>query len=114
MTRFHLNLWIFDYYVVIEPLRIRRAQCPRRFIFQVLKSIDKLFGLGVTVQHLQDTGVGRTVNALRKEPGEVGTAARALVNKWKAMVAAEESDQDPQNNESKIKIVAACICLLFT
>ncbi|KAI8420895.1 hypothetical protein MSG28_008075 [Choristoneura fumiferana] len=67
---------------------------------KVLKSIDKLFGLGVTVQHLQDTGVGRTVNALRKEPGEVGTAARALVNKWKAMVAAEESDQDAQNNDT--------------
>lgn len=62
--------------------------------FQVLRCIDKLFQLTVTVQHLQDTGVGRTVNALRKEPGDVGQAARALVLKWKTMVAAEESDQE--------------------
>ncbi|XP_063368946.1 transcription elongation factor B polypeptide 3 [Cydia amplana] len=68
---------------------------------KVLKSIDKLFGLGVTVQHLQETGVGRTVNALRKDPGTVGQAARALVNKWKCMVASEESDQEAdQNNDS--------------
>ncbi|XP_052739704.1 transcription elongation factor B polypeptide 3 [Bicyclus anynana] len=61
---------------------------------KVLKCIDKLYNLGVTVQHLQETGVGRTVNALRKEPGDVGQAARALVYKWKVMVAAEESDQE--------------------
>ncbi|XP_047999160.1 transcription elongation factor B polypeptide 3-like isoform X1 [Leguminivora glycinivorella] len=68
---------------------------------KVLKSIDKLFGLGVTVQHLQETGVGRTVNALRKDPGTVGQAARALVNKWKCMVASEESDQEAdQNNDT--------------
>ncbi|RVE43000.1 hypothetical protein evm_012346 [Chilo suppressalis] len=65
---------------------------------RVLKSIDKLFNLDVTVQHLQDTGVGRTVNALRKEPGNVGQAARALVCKWKLMVAAEESDHDGDQN----------------
>lgn len=70
--------------------------------FQVLKCIDKLFNLDVTVQHLQETGVGRTVNALRKEPGDVGHAARALVYKWKLMVAAEESDQDgDHNNDSE-------------
>ncbi|CAK1579365.1 unnamed protein product [Parnassius mnemosyne] len=61
---------------------------------KILKCIDKLFHLNVTVQHLQETGVGRTVNALRKEPGEVGQASRALVYKWKVMVAAEESDQE--------------------
>ncbi|XP_013174046.1 PREDICTED: transcription elongation factor B polypeptide 3 [Papilio xuthus] len=61
---------------------------------KILKCINKLFQLDVTVQHLQETGVGRTVNALRKEPGDVGQAARALVYKWKVMVAAEESDQE--------------------
>ncbi|CAG4945359.1 unnamed protein product [Colias eurytheme] len=67
----------------------------------ILKCIDKLFHLGVTVQHLQETGVGRTVNALRKEPGDVGQAARALVYKWKLMVASEESDQEgDQNNDT--------------
>lgn len=57
--------------------------------------------MDVTVQHLQDTGVGRTVNALRKESGKVGLAARSLVNKWKAMVVAEDSDQDASLQDSK-------------
>lgn len=57
----------------------------------------------MTVQHLQETGIGRTVNALRKEPGDVGPAARALVYKWKAMVAAESSDNEGESNtESKL------------
>lgn len=67
----------------------------------MLKCIDKLYNLGVTVQHLQDTGVGRTVNALRKEPGDIGNAAKALVNKWKLMVASEESS-DPEDHEGKV------------
>ncbi|XP_053605257.1 transcription elongation factor B polypeptide 3 isoform X2 [Plodia interpunctella] len=67
---------------------------------KILKCIDKLFNLKVTVQHLQETGVGRTVNALRKEPGEVGQASRALVNKWKLMVAAEESDEEADHNDT--------------
>lgn len=71
---------------------------------QVLKSIEKLFALQVKVSHLQETGVGRTVNALRKEPGDVGQAARALVFKWKEMVAAEESDQDSDHNSEIPKI----------
>lgn len=54
------------------------------------------------MQHLQDTGVGRTVNALRKEQGDVGTAARALVNKWKLMVASEEnSEPEDHSHESE-------------
>ena len=71
--------------------------------FQILKCIDKLYNLDVKVQHLQETGVGRTVNALRKEPGDVGQAARALVYKWKMMVAAEESDQEDHNNDCEHK-----------
>lgn len=47
----------------------------------------------VTVQHLQETGVGRTVNGLRKYDGGVGNAAKALVAKWKAMVASEETSE---------------------
>nr|XP_021206590.1 transcription elongation factor B polypeptide 3-like [Bombyx mori] len=65
---------------------------------KILKCIDKLSHLDVTVQHLQETGIGRTVNALRKEPGDVGPAARALVYKWKAMVAAESSDNEGESN----------------
>lgn len=48
--------------------------------------------MNVTVQHLQSTGIGRTVNSLRKDDGEVGTAAKALISKWKEMVANDASD----------------------
>lgn len=51
----------------------------------------------MTVQHLQETGVGRTVNGLRKYEGNVGDAAKALVFKWKIMVADEDtSDGDEE------------------
>lgn len=57
----------------------------------------------VTVQHLQTTGIGRTVNFLRKDDGEVGMAAKALISKWKEMVANENSEgseeEKPQEND---------------
>lgn len=56
--------------------------------------LGKLHRLRITVQHLQETGIGRTVNSLRKDDGDVGVAAKALVAKWKAMVAAESSDEE--------------------
>lgn len=59
---------------------------------RLLHCIAKLYRLPVLVQHLQETGIGRTVNGLRKYDGEVGVAAKALVSKWKSMVAAEESE----------------------
>ncbi|XP_015109881.1 transcription elongation factor B polypeptide 3 [Diachasma alloeum] len=69
---------------------------------RLLHCIEKLYKLPVTVQHLQDTGVGRTVNALRKYEGTVGDASKALVAKWKTMVVDEESsdaeDDDDQNH----------------
>lgn len=45
---------------------------------------------------LQDTGVGRTINSLRKYEGTVGHAARTLVAKWKEMVAAESSHSEAE------------------
>ncbi|XP_015584709.1 transcription elongation factor B polypeptide 3 isoform X2 [Cephus cinctus] len=85
---------------------------------RMMHCISKLYSLPVTVQHLQETGVGRTVNALRKYDGDVGEAAKALVAKWKTMVADEESsdgdyedegcaldppeDNDENSNSSKI------------
>ncbi|KAK0096252.1 hypothetical protein PV326_005992 [Microctonus aethiopoides] len=62
----------------------------------------KLYRLPVTVQHLQETGVGRTVNALRKYDGTVGDAAKALVAKWKTMVVDEESSECDDEDETCI------------
>lgn len=62
---------------------------------QVLHCISKLCELPITLEHLQETGVGRTINALRKYDGGIGDAAKALVAKWKAMVVSEgSSDED--------------------
>lgn len=47
--------------------------------------------MNINVQHLTSTGIGRTVNALRKDD-EIGEAAKALISKWKQMVASQESD----------------------
>lgn len=66
-------------------------------MFQTLHCIDRLYKLPVTVQHLQETGVGRTVNALRKYDGSVGDAAKALVAKWKTMVVDEESSGEDED-----------------
>lgn len=62
----------------------------------MLRCIEKLYHLPVTVQLLQDTGVGRTVNALRKGEGEVATAARTVIAKWKRMVTDEEEQIENQ------------------
>ena len=59
----------------------------------------------MTVKHLQETGIGKTVNSLRKSDGEVGEAARALVAKWKQMV--EEEDESEQGNHSASEEVHA-------
>ncbi|XP_017849244.1 transcription elongation factor B polypeptide 3 [Drosophila busckii] len=57
---------------------------------RLMHCITKLFNLPIKFEHLQETGIGKTVNALRKINGEVGVAAKTLVTKWKAMVAAAE------------------------
>ncbi|XP_061398736.1 transcription elongation factor B polypeptide 3 [Musca vetustissima] len=61
---------------------------------RLLHCINKLYKLPIKVEHLQETGVGKTVNSLRKFNGEIGVAAKTLVTKWKAMVAAEEEPMD--------------------
>ncbi|XP_060823679.1 transcription elongation factor B polypeptide 3 [Bombus pascuorum] len=66
---------------------------------RILHCISKLSNLPVTVQHLQETGVGRTVNALRKYDGGIGDAAKALVAKWKAMVASEGTSEGEDEDE---------------
>jgi transcription elongation factor B polypeptide 3 len=56
---------------------------------------------GITVQHLQETGIGKTVNSLRKHSDpEVCMASKSLVAKWKAMVADESDEDHQQANEN--------------
>lgn len=71
------------------------------FSFQLLHCLGKLFRMNVTVQHLQATGIGRTVNQLRKDDGEVGAMAKELVSKWKEMVAADESSECSEDDDDE-------------
>ncbi|XP_063707022.1 transcription elongation factor B polypeptide 3 isoform X2 [Culicoides brevitarsis] len=66
---------------------------------RLLHCVEKLNKLPITVEHLQETGVGKTVNNLRKYDGEVGYASKALVSKWKTMVAKEEAENDSPDEE---------------
>ncbi|KAH8236782.1 hypothetical protein KR026_010830 [Drosophila bipectinata] len=67
---------------------------------RLLHCVTKLFNLPIKFEHLQETGIGKTVNSLRKINGEVGVAAKTLVTKWKAMVVAvEEPTPEPATEE---------------
>ncbi|XP_036371696.1 elongin-A [Megalops cyprinoides] len=61
--------------------RISENQEPRK----LLKTLKRLGELPMTVDILVETGVGKSVNSLRKHE-IVGEAAKALVAKWKKLV----------------------------
>ncbi len=67
----------------------------------VLYCLKKLDTTAVTIEILQDTGVGKTVNTLKKKSDypAIGEAARKLVNKWKEMVEREVNDDSEQNGD---------------
>ncbi|KAK2192518.1 hypothetical protein NP493_28g03005 [Ridgeia piscesae] len=56
---------------------------------KVLYVFKKLSRLAITVEYLQVTGIGKTVNGFRKHEGSIGDTARALVTKWKSLVTSE-------------------------
>jgi len=66
----------------------------------LIKCLCKLDQVRVNISLLQNTGIGRTVSALKKRFGdhEIGNRSRDLVNKWKDLVAKEENE-DEQNSE---------------
>nr|SVE75340.1 EOG090X0BTZ [Daphnia dolichocephala] len=67
----------------------------------MLHCLNKLTKLPIGVEHLQATGIGRTINGMRKAEGAVGEEARTLVSKWKEIVAAEDkSDSDQQEEDT--------------
>lgn len=66
----------------------------------MLYYIAKLFKLPVRISHLEDTGIGVTVNNLRKLNGKISDAAKSLISKWKKMVV-EETDKSSSDSPSK-------------
>lgn len=71
------------------------------FKLQLLQTLKKLNKLPITLAHLQDTGIGKTVNALRKFDGKIGKDSRDLVNKWKDVVSQEEDIVEEESYEKE-------------
>merc|ERR1711953_1442648 len=67
----------------------------------IMKCLWKLDRVQVNIALLQNTGIGRTVSALKKKYGEseVGTIAKELVLKWKNVVAKEEEELENEDSE---------------
>ncbi|XP_044263156.1 transcription elongation factor B polypeptide 3-like [Tribolium madens] len=66
---------------------------------KLLHYIEKLYRLPIKVVHLEQTGVGRTVNGLRKLGGDVGDSAKSLVAKWKEMVVGEQEEEEEDDED---------------
>ena len=66
----------------------------------VLHCLDKLELIPVNIHILQETGIGKVVNHLKKSESadeSVIDKARAIVSKWKEIVANEEQALSQQN-----------------
>ncbi|NXL87520.1 ELOA1 protein, partial [Alectura lathami] len=68
---------------------------------QLLKSLKRLAELPITVDILVETGVGKTVNSLRKHE-LVGDFAKNLVARWKKLVpVSQEADRNNLDSEDR-------------
>jgi len=65
-----------------------------------MNCITKLSRLPITVQNLQNTGIGRVVNNLRKYDGNIGESAKSLVIQWKNVVKIEETENFYRNEDN--------------
>ncbi|KAL7290180.1 hypothetical protein TKK_0015890 [Trichogramma kaykai] len=68
-----------------------------RRLLHCLRALDRL---SITVTHLRETGIGRTVCSLRKLDDGVGDAVKDLVGKWKSMVANTQSSSSESDETS--------------
>lgn len=63
--------------------------------------IGKLHNYPVKIRHLEETGIGLTVNGLRKLGGEVADSAKNLITKWKKMVVEESNNQEEDEEDEE-------------
>lgn len=63
--------------------------------------IRKLAKLPIGVEELHETGVGKTVNALRKHSGGIAEEATLLVGKWKLMVKKQDALEEKYEDDSQ-------------
>ena len=73
-------------------------------LFQIKSYLRKLQHYPITLEILQETGVGKTVNGLRKYGGSIGDKAKLLVNKWKTLVVVDEDDGPEHEDEPEPEV----------
>lgn len=83
---------------VVEKLQARLTANPDPK--KLLKYLKKLSTLPITVDILAETGVGKTVNSLRKHE-HVGSFARDLVAQWKKLVPVERNTEPDEQDFEK-------------
>ncbi|XP_057555681.1 elongin-A [Hippopotamus amphibius kiboko] len=83
---------------VVEKLQARLAANPDPK--KLLKYLKKLSTLPITVDILAETGIGKTVNSLRKHE-HVGSFARDLVAQWKKLVPVERNTEPDEQDLEK-------------
>ncbi|XP_068395249.1 elongin-A isoform X1 [Eschrichtius robustus] len=83
---------------VVEKLQARLAANPDPK--KLLKYLKKLSTLPITVDILAETGVGKTVNSLRKHE-HVGSFAKDLVAQWKKLVPVERNTEPDEQDFEK-------------
>ncbi|XP_071804004.1 uncharacterized protein [Asterias amurensis] len=65
---------------------------------KVLRILQKLTRLPISIEVLTETGIGKVVNGFRKHDGDIAQAARGLVRHWKSMVH-EAMDEEAMKHE---------------
>ncbi|XP_067884570.1 elongin A, like [Heterodontus francisci] len=78
----------------------RQYRCALKELEAVLKLLKQLRDLNITVAVLVETGIGRTVNGLRKNK-VVGDVAKELVCQWKKLIPQETSSNSSEQKERK-------------
>ncbi|XP_065202608.1 transcription elongation factor B polypeptide 3-like [Planococcus citri] len=73
---------------------IQLVNPPDRDAQRVLHYVRKLSKLPIKLEELEKTGVGKTINALRKCQGTVGDEASLLVGKWKAIAKKQVHEEE--------------------
>ncbi|XP_059838041.1 elongin A, like isoform X1 [Hypanus sabinus] len=65
---------------------------------KILKLLERLQDLNITVDVLVETGIGKTVNGFRKNK-DVGGIAKELVYQWKKLIPQQASRSNREKNE---------------
>ncbi|XP_021245829.1 elongin-A-like [Numida meleagris] len=85
--------------------RLGRAEEPA----EILKALEVLQDLDISLDILMETGIGKTVNSFRKH-ATAGNVAKSLVKKWKKLVPPENKTghrgrkQNPEKDETKSSV----------